>query len=177
MEPIPFGLLTSGFAAGCVVALAVTFLAALLRTGALQVFGASAFVFVMFFASLGVSSEMGPPRSMAHYPLQDLTMLFLLWITWGRKPEIWKWVVGGILLAQLGFHAGYWALFVGGDVTRSTLRGYILLNNIGMAAILSALSVTGGFHVYRARRDLADLYRRWSVLPVGHRPPDHGAPA
>lgn len=177
MEPIPFGLLTSGFAAGCVVALAVTFLAALLRTGALQVFGASAFVFVMFFASLGVSSEVGPPRSMAHYPLQDVSMLFLLWITWGKKPEVWKWVVGCILLAQLGFHAGYWALNVGGDTTRATLRWYIRLNNIGMVAILSSLSITGGFHVYRARSDLADLFRRWFVLPVGHRPPDHGAPA
>lgn len=177
MEPIPFGLLTTGFAAGCVVALAVTFLAALLRTGALQVFGASAFVFVMFFASLGVSSEVGPPRSMAHYPLQDVSMLFLLWITWGKKPEVWKWVVGCILLAQLGFHAGYWALNVGGDTTRATLRWYIRLNNIGMVAILSSLSITGGFHVYRARSDLADLFRRWFVLPVGHRPPDHGAPA
>jgi len=177
VEPIAFGLLTGGFAAGCAVALAVTFIAALLRSGALQVFGASAFVFVMFFASLGVSSEMGPPRSMGHYPLQDLVMLFLLWITWGRKPEIWKWVVGGLLLFQLGLHAGYWALYVGGDTTRATLRGYILMNNIGMAAILSALTITGGLHVYRARSELADLLERWGLFPAGLRHPDHGATA
>jgi len=164
VEPIPLGSLTTWFSIACWVTVGVTFLAALLRTKALQLFGAAGFVFVMFFASVGVSLETGPPASMAHFPAQDLALLGLLWLTWGERAQAWKWVVGLILLGQLGLHAGYWALYVGGDTTKATLRWYIRLNNSGMAAILASMTITGGLHVWQCRGDLVDLLRRLPVL-------------
>jgi hypothetical protein len=158
------GTISSSFAIACVACLLICMIAAYIRTGALNLFGAAAFVFVMFWVSRAVSASLSPPWSLSHYPLQDVVLLALLWATKGANREWWRVGVAFLLVLQLGFHAGYWALYVSGATDLHTLRGYILLNNLGLAGILLALSLRGIGHVAVG---LADLHRLNGVSWLG----------
>lgn len=137
------GPIATAFSVACWITLAVTMVAALMTAKGLQVFGAAAFVFAMFWASRAVSASVGPPWSMAHYPLQDACMIGLLWFTWGHKSESWKVILAWLLLLQLGFHATYWLVWLEGMRDLPTLRTYIMLNNMGMVGILLTLATQG----------------------------------
>ena len=157
------GPIATGFGIACWLTLGLTMAAALMQSRGLQVFGAAAFVFAMFWASRAVSASLGPPWSMAHYPAQDAAMIGLLWFTWGHKSELWKLTVAWLLLLQLGFHATYWLVWLTGGHDVETLRTYILLNNVGMAGILLTLSLQGALIV------LAGLPDLFAGDPVFHR--------
>jgi hypothetical protein len=148
------GVVSSSFALACCLTLAICMWAALVRTRALHLFGAAGFVFVMFWVSRAVSAFADPPWSLGHYSLQDVALIALLWWTWGGRHEWWKATVGLLLLAQLGFHTAYWGLYITGSADLSSLRLYILLNNIGLAGILLSLSVQGVRDVLASLSDL-----------------------
>lgn len=158
------GVVSTSFAFACGACLLICMAAAYMRTGALNLFGAASFVFVMFWVSRAVSASLSPPWSLAHYPVQDVAMLGLMWATWQKPSAMWRVAVSFLLLLQLGFHAGYWALYVAGATDVHTLRGYILFNNLGMAGILLALSLQGVGHVLAG---IADLRRSEPVLWAG----------
>lgn len=150
---------------GC---LAVCLAAAHVRTQALQLFGAASFVFVMFWVSRAVSSMLWPPWSLAHYPLQDAALILLLWLTGGRS-EYWKVIVSILLTVQLGFHSAYWSVWLLGGADVDFLRTYILLNNLGFAGILLALTARGVGHVLAWSGDL----RGFGWLPLHGGAADH----
>ncbi|MDO9334925.1 MAG: hypothetical protein Q7T61_00860 [Caulobacter sp.] len=148
------GPISTGYAFACCGTLMVCMGAALVRTRALHLFGAAAFIFVMFWISRAVSIELDPPWSLAHYPLQDVILIAMLWATAGGRIEWWKAMVGLLLLAQLGFHTAYWGLYITGNADVSSLWQYIFLNNVGLAAILFSLSVEGARDVLGWAADL-----------------------
>lgn len=137
------GPISTGFAFACCATLMICLGAALVRTRALHLFGAAGFVFVMFWISRAVSHVLTPPWSMVHYSVQDLVLIGMLWYSVSGPIEKWKAAVGLLLLAQIGFHTTYWGLFVVGFADISSLRQYIFLNNVGLAAILLSLSLEG----------------------------------
>lgn len=137
------GPISTGFAFACCATLMICMGAALVRTRALHLFGAAGFVFVMFWVSRAVSQVLSPPWSMVHYSVQDLVLIGMLWYSVSGRIEWWKAAVGLLLLAQIGFHTTYWGLYVTGLADITSLRQYIFLNNVGLAAILLSLSVEG----------------------------------
>lgn len=154
------GPISTGFAFACCATLMICLGAALVRTRALHLFGTAGFVFVMFWVSRAVTEVLDPPWSMAHYSVQDAILIGMLWYCAKSPVEWWKAVVGLLLLMQIGFHTTYWGLYITGMADISSLRQYILLNNLGLAAILLSLSVEGARDVL----GWADL-RRLRVLP------------
>lgn len=148
------GVVSTSFAFACCATLTVCLGAALVRTRALHLFGTAGFVFVMFWVSRAVSQVLDPPWSLAHYSVQDVALIGLLWYSASGKIEWWKAVVGLLLLAQLGFHTAYWGLYVTDLADISSLRQYIFLNNLGLAAILLSLSVEGARDVLGWAADL-----------------------
>lgn len=148
------GPIATGFSIACWITLGITMCAGLMQTRGLQVFGAAAFVFVMFWASRALSASIGPPLSMSIYPLQDFCMIGMLWMTRTHRPEAWRVIVAWLLLLQLGFHATYWLVNLTGHHDLDTLRTYILLNNLGMAGILLTLSAQGARCVLAGVSDL-----------------------
>ena len=150
------GPIATGFGLACWIVLGITFAGALLRTKGLQVFGISAFVFVMFWGSMAASEQMPPPFSMSHYAVQDAALIAMIWWTWGPRPHVWRIAVVSLLLLQLGFHAVYWGLYGAGATDLGTIRTYILCNNIAFAGILLALAFRGAGHVLAGLDDLFD---------------------
>lgn len=148
------GPIATAFSNALWVTLGITMLAALLRTRALQLLGATSFIFGMFWLTQAIKDTSGPPWSMAHYAPQDLATIALLLITWGERRDLWKLAVSGLLLLQIGLHATFWGLFVANLTPTPVLWWYIAANNLGLAAILAVLGGTGGFHVFVGLRDL-----------------------
>ena len=167
------GPISLSFAWAVCICLGICMAAGIMRTGALQLFGAAAFVFVMFWISRAVSGVTSPPWSLAHYPLQDVTMIGLIWLTWGRRAELWKVATSWLLMLQLVFHAGYWLAVVTGRADHGMLWTYILLNNLGMAGILLVLTMKGVGHVLVG---VADLYLG-APLPWAGSVDHHSRPA
>lgn len=163
------GPISTAFAFACFATLMICLGAALVRTRALHLFGTAGFVFVMFWVSRAVSELLPPPWSMAHYSLQDVVLIAMLWYSVAGRIDKWKAVVGLLLLAQLGFHTAYWGLYITGQADITSLRQYIFLNNLGLAAILLSLSVEGVRDVLGWVLDLRGL----RVLPdLGGAPGD-----
>lgn len=153
-----YAIATSGALLVCIVA-------TLLRHEAHQLFGAAAFVFVMFWMTKAIAVKVGLPWSTAHYAAQDLALVGLLAITWGKRHEWWKSVLVVLLVAQLGFHAAYWGAYIMGAAEGAVLWRYILANNVGYALILLVLTIRGGAHVVAGVGDLlrsAGRVRGWS---------------
>jgi hypothetical protein len=137
------GPISTAYSFACCATLMICLGAALVRTRALHLFGTAGFVFVMFWISRAVSEVFDPPWSLGHYAVQDAALIGMLWYSAAGRIEWWKAVVGLLLLAQLGFHTAYWGLFITGLADITSLRQYIFLNNVGLAAILLSLSVEG----------------------------------
>lgn len=95
-----------------------------------------------------------PPWTMAHYPVQDLSLIAMCWIAWRREKtlaNIWKPILAVLFLCQLAGHVRYW---VDRDPSVYALWVYIVINNVLFALELGVIGAVGGGYVGR------DLYRR-----------------
>ena len=140
-------------------------LAGRLTERAVEVYYAASVIVIFAGFSRAVSVFLDPPWSMAFYPLQDALCAALCFGAYRSKRDWWKAALGLCFVAQCGIHTWFWST---GDSSVSTLRQYILANNVFYAAELAVLFVAGGGHVARVLIDRWVLFHPRAVHRAPH---------
>ena len=159
------GVVSTTFTLCTLGTFALAALAGRMTERAVEVYYAAAVVVIFAGFSRAVGVFLDPPWSMAFYPLQDVMCAALCFGAYRGSRNWWKAALGLGFVAQCGIHAWFWA---SGDDSVSTLRQYILANNVFYAAELAVLFVAGGGHVVGVLRDRWGVFHPRALARVPH---------